>query len=180
MPATAPPLQEQLNVSRICQDALAREVARLSSVYQVDGALPQLHEEQRTSIAARLRGARERRQSFWYSLGYRTAFDWACNGTDEFDVLEAVAAGEVLDAMANPGWVNGMQSAPPPLGAAARAWADMHRTALEATAAHPEAPTEDLTAFNHGVRDGAKAVCDAVASDVTGAGRDAAETPERD
>jgi len=159
--------REHLNVSRICQDALAREVARLESLQQVGGPLPQLRAEERGAIASRLRAERERRRAFWYELGYRSAFDWACRRADA-DALEALAAGRALEAQAVPGWVEGMKFAKAPDAAAAQAWWGLHDAAREAAARVAEAPPEDLGAFNRGVRDGANAVWDSVADEVRG------------
>ena len=159
--------RERLNVSRICQEALAREVAAVESLLQVDGPLPQLREEERIGIAARLRAERERRESYWYDIAYRTAFDWACHHADP-EALQAVALGLALDAAPMPGWVAGKQFAPPPQAAAARAWQGLHDLAVDAAKRRTDAPPQDVRAFNRGVRDGSKAVWDAVAHEVAG------------
>lgn len=159
--------RERLNVSRICQEALAREVAAVESLLEVDGPLPQLDEEERLSIAARLRAERERRESYWYDIAYRTAFEWARHHADP-EALQAVADGQALDAEPVPGWVEGMQFASPPEAAAARAWKGLHDLAVDAARRRTDAPPQDIRAFNRGVRDGSKAVWDAVAADVAG------------
>lgn len=159
--------RERINVSRICQDALAREVSRLANLERADAPLPQLGEDERAAIAARLRGEKVHRQSYWYSLGYRTAFAWARERADP-EALEALASGGAMQAQPIPGWIEGMQVAPRRQAVAARTWGDLHRQAVEVADRRGRAPGLDLGAFNRGVRDGSKAVWDAVCDDVLG------------
>jgi len=159
--------RDQINVSRVCQAALAQEVARLERVDQVDAPLPRLTEEQRVSIATRIRQERDRQETFWYSLGYRTAFEWACNRA-EASALEVIAGGGMLRAEAAPGWIAGQEVQGPPLADAVRAWDALHKAALETAERQADAPQQNLPAFNRGVHDGAQAVWEAVGPDVTG------------
>ena len=160
--------RERSNVSRVCQEALARDVARLERVDQVDAPLPTLGEEERVALAGRLRAERERRESYWYDLGYRAAFEWARDQADP-EALDALAAGEALQAQAVVGWVEGMQWAPPRQAAAARVWGALHQLAREVAERNGRAPNEDVRAFNRGACDGANAVWDAVRDDVVDA-----------
>jgi predicted transcriptional regulator len=176
--------REHLNVSRICQEALAREVARLegSSAMLAGGPLPTLAEADRGGVVSRLRAERERRRQFWHDLGYRVAFEWGRDRAGPAE-LEAIAGGAVLhmetfvgpDSKPRTGPQGGAKgpgdfqfhfSMRPVSRETNHAWRELRDAARAAAGAIPDAPQEDLAAFNAGVRDGAQAVWEAVAAEM--------------